>query len=36
VANDRNQYTLLNMTGLNAVQANNSRYQLLLSGKYVW
>lgn len=36
VANDRNQYTLMNMTGLNAVSATNTRYQLLFSGKYVF
>jgi hypothetical protein len=36
VVNHRSQYTLLNMSGLNAVQANNSRYRLLLSGKYIF
>lgn len=36
VANDRNQYSLMNMTGLNAVSASNTRYQMLLSGKYVF
>ena len=34
VANARGQYTLLNLSGLNAVLANSSRYKLLLSGRY--
>ena len=36
VSNQRGQYTLQNMTGLNAVQANSSRYKLLASGKYIF
>ncbi len=36
VTNDRGQYSLMNMTGFNAIQANSTRYQLLLSGKYIW
>ncbi len=36
VANDRGQYTLMNMTAREGVVANSTRYQLLLSGKYVW
>lgn len=34
VANSRGQYTLMNLSGLNAVLANSSRYKLLLSGRY--
>ena len=36
VTNHRGQYTLMNMSGLNAVQANSSRYKLLASGKYIF
>ncbi len=36
VNNQRSQYTLMNMSGLNAVQANSSRYKLLLSGRYTF
>ena len=36
VNNQRGQYTLMNMTGLNAVQAASSRYRLLLSGRYTF
>ncbi len=36
VNNQRSQYTLMNMSGLNAVQAASSRYKLLLSGRYTF
>ena len=36
VNDQRSQYTLMNMSGLNAVQAASSRYKLLLSGRYTF
>ncbi len=36
VAHDRNQYSLMNMSSRNAVEAANSRYRWLLSGKYTF
>ncbi len=36
VANDRGQYSLMNMTSRNGVIANSSRYKLLLSARYTF
>lgn len=36
VANGRGQYSLMNMSSREGVEAANSRYRLLLSGKYIF
>jgi hypothetical protein len=36
VANGRGQYSLMNMISREGVEAANSRYRLLLSGKYIF